>query len=562
MFLPQASEKTQLRPPFDSIGSSIQHSMPAQALLVYCSIFRLGLVIGGSFGFLCTPALASSNATNTQKPASAFTTTASESTSRVFYEPASPELTYRLSHEQLTKSKIELALQPAPALRTSARTIRPNRANLNKNDRPYDDYRVAVKDTYPSRFSQSCGLPACGADTIAPSQEKVSSDESAAAAELIRLLSQPAAGHVGQAEIPVLDLNSAATPQNATNLPASNRNGTRVGLTAVAQVPDFVDALPGRKLPQIRNTAGGQPDDELGDLRLQLERSRQNEDLGILRLLQTAQAPPPPPREPIAFLAGRLGFFDTDNALRTQDRLENQIYQTGLSAYFFPKLSKNTSLYASAEASLGRYEKSGFTLSRPTSANPEGRSKLIYPNYNQLELELGLRQRLAARTYAQIGLHNQQVYSPGFRDKIFGVNYIEAQVNHRSILNSRTWLDSFYEVQLGFAQLKRSPTNSRNPKDGRDAASRLRQTLTLSLNHAATKDLQTSLLYQIDYEDYTQTVRNDFYQQVLGVISYNLTPESRLSLFAGTRFGRSSEPGINLDDTFYGAGLNIVVPFF
>ncbi len=518
--------------------------MPAQALPVYHSIFGLGLVVGGSFGFLCTPALASFAATNTQKPRVALITTAFKSTSRVFTEPTP-----------------ELALQPA--LRTSARTVRPNRANLNnKNDRLYDDYRISGEATHRLKSSEPCGLPSCGTDSTAPSQEKVVSDESAAAAQLIRLLSQPAAGHVGQAEIPVLDLNSTATPQNATNLPASNRNGTTAGSTAVAQVPDFVDALPGLRLPQIRNTAGGQPDDELGSLRLQLERSRQNEDLGILRLLQTAQAPPPPPKEPIAFLAGRLGFFNTDNALRTEDRLENQIYQTGLSVYIFPQLSKNTSLYAIAQASLGRYERSGFTIPRPNPSNPEGRSKPIYPDYNQLELELGLRQRLAARTYAQIGVHNQQIYSPGYRDKIFGANYLEAQVNHRRILNSKTWLDSFYEVQLGFTQAERNPTNIRDPKDGRDAASRLRQTLTLSLNYAANKDLQTSLLYQLDYEDYTQTVRNDFYQQVLGVISYNLTPESRLSLFAGTRFGQSSEPGINLDDTFYGAGLNIVVPFF
>lgn len=546
--------------------------MPAQALSVYRSIFELGLVAGGIFGFLCTPALASSAATNTPKPATGLIATTSETISKIFYEPTSPELIYRLSPEQPTEPKPELALQAVPSFTASARAIRPtSRANPNKNDRPYGDYRIAVEDTSSPQSlpqsspkpSQSCSLTTCGADTIALSKGRVVSDESAAAAtELIRLLSQPAAGHVDQAEIPVLDSRSIAPPQNAINLPALNRNGTRAGSTAIAQVPDFVDALPGRKIPQVRNTAGGQPDDELGDLRLQLERSRQNEDLGILRLLQTAQAPPPPPKEPIAFIAGRLGFFDTDNALRTQDRLGNQIYQSGLSAYFFPKLSENTSLYAIAEASLGRYEKSGFTLSRPIAGNPEGRSRPIYPNYNQLELELGLRQRLAARTYAQIGVHNQQVYSPGYRDKIFGVTYIESQVNHRSILNSKTWLDSFYELQLGFAQSERNLTNGRSSKDGRDAASRLRQTLTLSLNYAATKDLRTSLLYQLNYEDYTQTVRNDFYQQVLGVISYSLTPESRLSLFAGTRFGQSSEPSINLDDTFYGAGLNIVVPFF
>ncbi len=560
MFLPRTSEKTQLTPLASKIDPSIQHSMPTQALPVYHSVLGLGLGVGGIFSLLCTPALAGFAATNTQKSASEATPATTESISRLFYGPL-PELSYELPNE-ISESKTELVLQPVPLLPASAHAIRPT-ANLNKNDSQYDDYlyddhRVAVEDNHPPQFSLSCGLHSCIEGTVARNKEKVTPDESAAA--LVRLLSYPAASHVGQAEIPTLDLGSATTPQNAANLPASNRNGITAGSTArstaVAQVPDFVDALPGSKLPQIRSTAGGQPDDELGDLRLQLQRSRQNEDLGILRLLQTAQAPPPPPKEPTAFLSGRLGFFDTDNALRSTDRLENQIYQAGLSAYFFPKLSENTSLYAIAETSLGRYEESEFTLPRPLPNNPELRTKPIYPNYNQIELQLGLRQRLAARTYAQIGWHNQRIYSPGYRDKLLGINYIEAQVNHRSILNSRTWLDSFYQAQLGFAQ------SERDARDGRDAASRLRQTLTLSLNYAATQELRTSLLYQLDFEDYTQTVRNDFYQQVLGVISYNLTPESRLSLFAGTRFGRSSEPNINLDDTFYGAGLNVVVPFF
>ena len=552
MFLPRTSEKARLTPLASQMSPSIQHSMSAQALPVYHSVLGLGLGVGGIFSLLCTPALAVLAVTNTQKSPSKAAPATAESISGLFYEPI-PELRYELPNElpnKFSESKTELALQPVPSLAASAQAVRPATANLDKNGTQYDDYRVAVEDNHHPQFSPSCRLSGCTEETVVRNQKKVASDESAA---LVRLLSHPAASHVSRAEIPTLDLSSTATPQNATNLPTSNRNGVTTGPTAVSQVPDFVDALPGGKLPQIRGTAGGQPDDELGDLRLQLQRSRQNEDLGILRLLQTAQAPPPPPREPIAFISGRLGFFDTDNAFRRSTgslgRLSDQIFQSGLGIYLFPKLSESTSLYAIAETSLGRYRK------YPSFPNKTGGDEQTV-NYNQLELQLGLRQRLAARTYAQLGLHNQQIYSPGYRDKVFGVNYIEAQLNHRSILNSKTWLDSFYEAQLGFAQ------SERDSEDGRDATSRLRQTLTLSLNYAATKDLRTSLLYQLNYEDYTQTIRNDFYQQVLGVISYNLTPESRLSLFAGTRFGRSSEPNINLDDTFYGAGLNIVVPFF
>ncbi|MEO0706347.1 MAG: hypothetical protein AAF050_11875 [Cyanobacteria bacterium J06649_5] len=279
-----------------------------------------------------------------------------------------------------------------------------------------------------------------------------------------------------------------------------------------------------------KQTTSGLPDEELGILRIQRTRSRGTEELGILRILQTAQAPPPPPKQPISFLVGRLGFFNADNAFRSNPRLEESIYQSGLAFYAFPKLSDDTSLYAIAETNLARYENFNNV------------------NYNELEVQVGLRQRLFPTTFAQVGIRNQRLYSPGYRDKLFSVSYIDTLISHRSILNSKTWLDSFYQARLGFA----------DP----DTASRFRQTFSLSFNHSINQDLRTSLLYQLDFDDYTQVSRYDTYQQLLGIVSYRITPESRISVFGGTRFGRSSSPGVNLDDTFYGAGLNVSVPLF
>ena len=271
-------------------------------------------------------------------------------------------------------------------------------------------------------------------------------------------------------------------------------------------------------------------DEELGTLRMVQLRSRQNEELGILRILRTAQAAPAKPKAPIAYLGGRLGFVDVDNVIRSDARVDEQIYQAGAAFYFVPKLSESTSLYAISETNIARYD------------------NISNINYNEVQLQVGVRQRLRPRTFAQIGWRNQRLYSPGYRDKLFGVNYIDAVVSHRSILSSKVWLDSFYQMRLGFA----------DPQ----AASRFRQTMTLSLNYGVTRDLRTSLLYQLDFDDYTQIPRYDTYQQILGIVSYNITPESRLSLFGGTRFGTSSSPRVNLDDTFYGAGLNVSVPLF
>ncbi|MEL6553223.1 MAG: hypothetical protein AAFQ63_07170 [Cyanobacteria bacterium J06621_11] len=271
-------------------------------------------------------------------------------------------------------------------------------------------------------------------------------------------------------------------------------------------------------------------DEELGTLRMVQLRSRENEELGILRALQTAQAAPPAPTPPIAYLGGRLGFVDVDNVFRTIDRFPEEVYQAGLSLYLAPRLSENTSLYAIAETNIARY------------------NNISQVNYNELQVQLGIRQRLLPRTFAQIGWRNQRLYSPGYREKLFGVQYLDALVSHRSILTPKTWVDGFYQMRLGFA----------DPQE----ASRFRQTFTVSFNYGISQNLRTSLLYQLDFDDYTQINRHDTYQQLLGIVSYNLTPESRLSVFGGTRFGRSSEPNINLDDTFYGAGLNVNVPLF
>jgi hypothetical protein len=360
-------------------------------------------------------------------------------------------------------------------------------------------------------------------------------------------------------DLPAIDLPTTDLP--ATDLPATDLLATDLLATdlpkgladslvtaqpvpgslpaEVAQVPDLSDILPS-ETDRTRS-----PDPELGVLRVQQLRSRQDEDLGILRLLQTAQAPPPPPRQPIAFLAGNLGFLSTDNSLRTVDRISDQLYQSGLTFYLFPRLSERTSLYAIADVNLARYENSESPLYNNLR---DKTGNLIDVNYNKLELQLGIRQQLSPRTFAQIGWRNQRLYSGGFRERVSATNYLEALISHRAILDNRTWLDGFYQARLGWADPEES--------------NRFRQTFTLSFNYGVTRALRTTLLYQLDLEDYTRINRYDVSQQVLGVISYELTPESRISLFGGTRFGQSNRERVDLDDIFYGAGLNINVPLF
>jgi hypothetical protein len=543
MFLSPHSEKTSEKTQPVCLPVMAASASQKQVFPMCQSVVGLGLGFSGFFNLFCTPALASFVGVNAQDSA--------VSTSN---------------------------FQAIPSLSASAQAISPKgnlTGNSAKSGSHYGGYSVAVEDSHRPRFappdfalpdsalpdsaSPACELSFCTAHEVGLSAKKVGSD-GALALELAALLSHPALSHVSHEDISVAQNelpDSSVTDSSGTDSSPAEIIPVRSSV-AIAQIPDFLpDELSEDKVAQRPNLAEPQIDEELGSLRVQLQRSRESEELGILRLLQTAQAaPPPPPAPPVAFLSGRLGFFATDNVFRSELRLDDQIVQSGITAYYFPKLSESTNLYAIAETSLARYGNFGANY---TQTEPRlGRN---FPNvdYNQTELQLGLRQRLMPRTYAQIGWRNQRIYSPGYREKLFGINYLEAQLNHRSILNSKMWLDGFYQVRWGFA----SPTDAdANDQTQPSDTSRVRQTFTLSLNYSATSDLRTSLLYQLDFDDYTQMDRFDTYQQVIGIVSYNLTPESQLSVFGGTRFGRSSSALINLDDTFYGAGLNVSVPLF
>ncbi len=509
--LPQFSEKPQLKPPSNPVVLFMQN----QVSPVCQSIFGLSLSLGGIIGSLCTPALANLAA------------------------PKSEDLSAPSRHISSHATATHLP---------SAASVDSEQSNVDVDyfDHGYESHQIAVEDHQQPKFFSSCGLAECDAG-------------------IAELISDPALAHIERADIGLVE--KAQTLGLGVRPPGSTQNDSPddfvsdvLNLPEIdaepplrAQVPDLRDSIPRERIIRDRTVVEGPPDEDLGELRLQLQRSRQNEDLGILRLLKTAEAAPPPPKQPVAFISGRLGFLDSDNVFRSDDlgtldgesiplsqrrlptrRLDEQVYQAGLTVFLFPKLSDDTNFYAIAGTSLAAYGR-----------DPQ-------PNNNQLDLQLGVRQRLFSRTYAQLGWRNQNFYRSGYSKKFLGINSIEGQLSHRSILNNRTWIDGFYQARVSFAD-----TQGR-----KDTVSKFRQTFTVSLNYGVSRDLRTSLLYQLDLDDFAKTSRYDTYHQVLASLSYKLTPEARLSLFGGTRFGRSSNPNVNLDDTFYGAGLNVTLPLF
>ena len=274
-------------------------------------------------------------------------------------------------------------------------------------------------------------------------------------------------------------------------------------------------------------------DDELGILRVRSQPLGIDSELGLLRIRPTEDVPlevePEPTRQTSVFLTGRANIYGGGNLFRTPDPIDDRIYQTGVGIFAFPKLSENTNLVLSAEANLARYE------------------DLSIVDYNELQFQAGIRQRLGQRSFGQINWRRQDLNTPG-SESFFTANYLELLLSRRDILNHRTWLDTYYQARW----------STSDPKE----FSRFTQIATGSLNYGFTAQTRVSLLYQLFIDDYTETSRHDTYHQVLAQASHDISSTTRISLFTGLRFGRSSLSSVNFDDTIYGASINVSLPLF
>ncbi|MEM6251432.1 MAG: hypothetical protein AAF821_00790 [Cyanobacteria bacterium P01_D01_bin.156] len=274
-------------------------------------------------------------------------------------------------------------------------------------------------------------------------------------------------------------------------------------------------------------------DDELGILRVRSRPIGIDGELGVLRIRPTEDVPlevePEPTRQTTVFLTGRANVFGGNNLFRTPNPIDDRIYQTGLGVFAFPKLGDKTNLILSAETNLARYE------------------DLSVVDYNEIQFQAGIRQRLGRRSYGQINWRYQNLSTPG-SDSFFSANYAELLLSRRDILNNRTWLDAYYQARLSLS----------DPEE----FSRFTQIATGSINYGFSPTTRVSLLYQLFLDDYIETPRNDTYHQVLAQFSHDLSSTTRFSLFTGARFGDSSRATVNFDDIIYGASMNINLPLF
>ena|GEM_PF-5463062 len=288
------------------------------------------------------------------------------------------------------------------------------------------------------------------------------------------------------------------------------------------------------------------PDPELGVI--QVRSPVEDTDLGILRIRAQPEIPAQvaqQPRPKIGFLTARLAIASSDNVLFAVNDVGGLTGDTflrpSLGFAVYPSLGPQTVFIGTADLGLQRYS---------------SQSAL---NYDDLRFRVGVRQGITPRSYGQLALTYQELFRPGGnRGRFFKNTALGLTLGRRDPITPQLVLDSYYFVQFNGAQSRTETFSGPVTND----FSRLLQSAGGYLGYDITPQFQAGLSYQINLIDYTAQDRYDAFQQVLGQLVYRLSPTVRLSIYGGVSFGRSSEPRVRFNDTFFGATIDATIPLF
>ena len=306
---------------------------------------------------------------------------------------------------------------------------------------------------------------------------------------------------------------------------------------SLAQAETDVDASP----PDPSTPNGSTPDAELGTI--QVRGLLGDPDLGILRIRDQPTFPTlaEPPRPKFGFLLARMAIASSDNVLLAVNDVGgltgDAFLRPSIGLALYPPLGPQTAFIATADVGLQRYV---------------SQSSL---NYDDLRFRVGVRQGLSPRSYGQLIFGYQELFRPGpNRSQFFKNTSLGLTLGRRDPLATNVTLDSYYLAQFNGAQSRSGTTLT--------DFSRFFQAAGTYLGYDITPQLQAGISYQINLIDYTAQDRHDTFQQVLGQVAYRISPAVRVSVYGGVSFGRSSEPRVRFNDTFFGAALEATVPLF
>jgi hypothetical protein len=254
-------------------------------------------------------------------------------------------------------------------------------------------------------------------------------------------------------------------------------------------------------------------------------------ELGKLRLRELEETPPPSERsKPTVSLLGNAGYLRSNNLFAGVDPVDDGLLRSGLTLLATPSLGPRTSLFAAVTGNLIRYgEESEF-------------------DYDELRLNLGLRQQLSSRAYGEVGWRNRNLFDEEDGDRFLNDHSFYLELGRRDTLAKQLSLDTFYQFRLSFA----------DP----DSRSQVTNSLGASLIYSLNPSLQAALDYQFALANFTEQEREDQYHQLIARLTYTLSPNSRLYVFGGHNFGNSSDPDIDFDGLVFGAGVDFNLTLF
>lgn len=308
-----------------------------------------------------------------------------------------------------------------------------------------------------------------------------------------------------------------STPQPENSLPLSSRS----------QLPSTPES---ETAPRDNSSGQSTPgeDSELGNLRLRASTEGADPELGNLRLRELPA--PPPPSQPTVYLQGRFGYFRSNNLFSGVDPIDDGLFTTGLRLVAAPSLGPNTTLFAGVGGNLIRYG-----------------NESQY-DYNELRFDAGVHQQINQRTYGEVGWINRQLFDKKQGDRFLNDHSLYLALGRRDSLAKRLNLDTYYQFRISFAD----PSNR----------SQAINYLGASLGYDISSSLQASLDYEFSIADFTQRDRLDQYHQLIGRLTYTMSPNSQLYVFGGRSFGDSSASEIDFDGFVFGAGVNLNFALF
>jgi hypothetical protein len=342
---------------------------------------------------------------------------------------------------------------------------------------------------------------------------------------------------------PTPEVLTSSTPLIAKKLADSTQAVSQTPTVAIAS-PEVITDIPKlSKQSQPRNVVVSQVSTDLpaADTSQEIDPKDVEAELGEIKIIPSRPAQQPPQRrQPDVQLLLRSSAFTSSNITGLEiPQPSDTVFVNSATLLATPKLGEDTRLIAAVGGGLARYgDKGDF-------------------NYNYLNFNVGIQQRLTKEIYGQLGWYQERLYRDGSgdsealpptADRLLLDDSLRLSVGRQDQLNSRLRLDSFYELRASFA----------TPSD----QNRVANTLGARLRYDITPKLQGALDYRLSFKDYTQQDRFDTQNQLGLEAIYNINPDLFVAGSASYLFGSSSAASVDLSDFSVGVSIGLNVPLF